>query len=69
MATEAVNIPTKMKINPVNRLAVLSSKNKQAINVAMNVKIALLLPLGWFLLWNAILTPQEKLLKMVVEVR
>ena len=44
MATEAVNIPTKMKINPVNRLAVLSSKNKQAINVVMNVKIALLLP-------------------------
>jgi len=43
-ATEAVNIPTKTKIAPVNRLAVLSSKNKQTINVVMKVKIARLLP-------------------------
>ncbi len=44
MATETVNIPTKIKISPVNGSAELSSKNKQAIKVAMNVKIALLLP-------------------------
>ena len=43
-ATETVNIPTKMNIIPVIRFAVLSSKNKQTINVAMNVKIAFLLP-------------------------
>ncbi len=44
MATEVVNIPTKMKIVPVTGPTVLSSKNKQPIKVAMNVKIALLLP-------------------------
>lgn len=44
MATEVVNIPTKMKMAPVNGPTVLSSKNKQPIKVAMNVKIAFLLP-------------------------